>query len=111
VTPRSPTANYQSKILFHAARRGFVSNKPDCRWPTAASDHGLDFQALRSATRGRCVVSALRFQVYDGQHLVGELEDRGRRNVIALKFEGARRVKVGVYATRIEAPLKQDLLI
>jgi hypothetical protein len=42
--------------------------------------------------------------VYDGQKLVGEIEDRGRRNVIAFRIEGARRrIKVGVFPTRILA--------
>jgi hypothetical protein len=42
-------------------------------------------------------------QVYNGRVLVGEIEDHGRRTVVAFRFEGARRVKVGVYPTRTEA--------
>jgi hypothetical protein len=42
-------------------------------------------------------------QVYDGQTLVGEIEDRGRRKVVAFRLEGARRTEVGTYATRLEA--------
>jgi hypothetical protein len=42
-------------------------------------------------------------QIYDGQMLIGEIEDHGRRNVVAFKFEGTRRVKIGVFPTRIAA--------
>jgi hypothetical protein len=42
-------------------------------------------------------------QVYDGQKLIGEIEDFGRGNVTAHKFEGAARVKIGVFPTRIAA--------
>jgi hypothetical protein len=43
-------------------------------------------------------------QVYDGQELIGEIEDHGRRNVIAFKIEGTkRRIKVGTFPTRILA--------
>jgi hypothetical protein len=42
-------------------------------------------------------------QVYDGQKLIGEIEDCGRRNVAAYKFEGPVRVKIGVFPTRIAA--------
>jgi hypothetical protein len=33
-------------------------------------------------------------QVYDGQKLIGEVEDFGRGNVTAHKFEGAARVNL-----------------
>jgi hypothetical protein len=43
-------------------------------------------------------------QVYDGQYLLGEIEDRGRGQVIAFKIEGTkRRIKVGVFPTRLLA--------
>jgi hypothetical protein len=39
-------------------------------------------------------------QVYDGQILVGEIEDRGRHTVVAFRFDGVRRVKIGVFPDR-----------
>jgi hypothetical protein len=42
-------------------------------------------------------------QICNGQVVVGEIEDHGRRKVMAFRFEGARRIKVGIYATRLEA--------
>jgi hypothetical protein len=42
-------------------------------------------------------------QVYDGQALIGEVEDHGRRNVVAFKFDGSCRVEIGIFPTRIEA--------
>jgi hypothetical protein len=44
-------------------------------------------------------------QVYDGQLLVGEIEDHGRGRVIAFRLEHQRRrrIKVGTYPTRIAA--------
>jgi hypothetical protein len=42
-------------------------------------------------------------QVYDGQKLIGEIEDFGRGSVTAHKFEGAARIKIGVFPTRIAA--------
>jgi hypothetical protein len=42
-------------------------------------------------------------QVYDGQTLIGELEDRGRGVVAAFKFSRKRRIEIGTYPTRIAA--------
>ena len=42
-------------------------------------------------------------QVHDGQTIVGEIDDHGRKNVVAFKFEGTRRVEIGVFPTRIAA--------
>ncbi len=43
-------------------------------------------------------------QVYDGRTLIGEFEDRGGCNFVAFKIEGEkRRIKVGVFPTRILA--------
>jgi hypothetical protein len=42
-------------------------------------------------------------QVYNGQILIGEIEDGGRNKVAAFKIGGTRRIKVGVFATRILA--------
>jgi hypothetical protein len=42
-------------------------------------------------------------QVYNGQVLIGEIEDRGRGNVAAFKFDHDDRIKVGTYPTRIAA--------
>ena len=43
-------------------------------------------------------------QVYDGQLLVGEIEDHGRGKVIAFRLDQRRRrIKVGTYPTRIAA--------
>ena len=45
-----------------------------------------------------------RLAVYDGQRLVGEIEDRGRDLVIAFRVDYPhRRTKLGVYPTRIAA--------
>jgi hypothetical protein len=42
-------------------------------------------------------------QVYNGQLLVGEIEDRGRGIVAAFKFDRKRRIEIGTYRTRIAA--------
>jgi hypothetical protein len=43
-------------------------------------------------------------QLYDGQTLIGEIEDEGRKNVAAFKIEGTRRrIKIGMFPTRILA--------
>jgi hypothetical protein len=42
-------------------------------------------------------------QVYDGQRLLGEIEDHGRGTVIAFRLVRRRRIKVGTYPTRIAA--------
>jgi hypothetical protein len=43
-------------------------------------------------------------QVYSGQSLVGEIEDRGRGKVTAFRLDQRRRrIKVGAFATRILA--------
>jgi hypothetical protein len=43
-------------------------------------------------------------QVYDGQKLIGEVEDHGRGRVIAFRLDyPRRRIKVGTYPTRIAA--------
>jgi hypothetical protein len=48
--------------------------------------------------------NAAPLQVYDGQLLLGEIEDHGRRNVVAFKIEGTkRRIKIGIFPTRILA--------
>jgi hypothetical protein len=44
-----------------------------------------------------------RLQVYDGQRLLGEIEDHGRGRVIAFRPDRRRRIKVGTFATRIAA--------
>jgi hypothetical protein len=43
-------------------------------------------------------------QVYSGQKFLGEIEDHGRRRVVAFKIDdkGCRR-KVGTFATRVLA--------
>ena len=47
--------------------------------------------------------NAAPLQIYDGQMLVGEVEDHGRGNVVAFKFEGSGRVEIGIFPTRIDA--------
>jgi hypothetical protein len=43
-------------------------------------------------------------QVYDGQQLLGEIEDLGHSNVVAFKIQSTgRRIKVGTFPTRILA--------
>jgi hypothetical protein len=42
-------------------------------------------------------------QVYDGQTLLGEIEDHGRGRVIAFRLNGRRRIEVGTFPTRIDA--------
>jgi hypothetical protein len=43
-------------------------------------------------------------QVYDGQALLGEIEDHGRRKVVAFKIsDTGRRTKVGAFPSRILA--------
>jgi hypothetical protein len=44
--------------------------------------------------------AASRIAIYDGQELRGELEDCGRRRVVAFKIDGAKRVKVGIFPDR-----------
>jgi hypothetical protein len=48
-------------------------------------------------------MSAPKLQIYSGQDCVGEIEIHGRRKVVAFRLKGARRIKVGTYATRLEA--------
>jgi hypothetical protein len=47
--------------------------------------------------------NAAPLQVYDGQMLLGEIEDHGRGTVIAYRLDRRRRIKVGTFATRIAA--------
>jgi hypothetical protein len=42
-------------------------------------------------------------QVYDGQLLVGEIEDHGLGRVIAFRLDGRRRIEIGTFPTRIAA--------
>jgi hypothetical protein len=42
-------------------------------------------------------------QVYDGQMLVGEVEDHGRGNVVAFRFDDSDRVEIGIFPTRLDA--------
>jgi hypothetical protein len=49
------------------------------------------------------LISKSSLQVYDGQTLIGELEDSGRGVVAAFKFDRKRRIKIGTYPTRISA--------
>jgi hypothetical protein len=49
------------------------------------------------------LTSKTALQVYSGQELIGEIEDRGRSNVVAFRFEGAKRVRIGTFPTRIAA--------
>jgi hypothetical protein len=44
-----------------------------------------------------------RLQVYDGQNLVGEIEDRGRGKVTAFRLRPKRRIKIGVFDDRTAA--------
>jgi hypothetical protein len=50
--------------------------------------------------QGGCVMNVPRLAVYDGQTLLGEVEDRGRHTVLAFRFDGVRRIKVGVFPDR-----------
>jgi hypothetical protein len=56
--------------------------------------------SITRVARGRVTTP---LSVYDGQQLIGEIEDRGRRTVIAYRFHQRRRMKVGTFPTRIEA--------
>jgi hypothetical protein len=47
--------------------------------------------------------NAAPLQVYDGQMLIGEIEDCGRGKVIAFRLDRRRRIEVGTFRTRIEA--------
>jgi hypothetical protein len=49
-------------------------------------------------------MTAATLQVYSGQRLVREIEDRGRGKVSAFRIEGTERcAKIGVFPTRIAA--------
>jgi hypothetical protein len=47
--------------------------------------------------------NAAPLQVYDGQTLIGEIEDGGRGRVIAFRLDRRRRIEVGTFPTRIDA--------
>jgi len=47
--------------------------------------------------------AATLLSVYDGTLQVGEIEDHGRRRVLAFAIGKRGRVKIGIFANRLEA--------
>jgi hypothetical protein len=104
---------------FAAARRLGVSPHTLFKWRSLGcgpvfSKRGrkivysiADLEDYEQATRQRASSGARGavepIQIYHGQLLVGEIEDYGRRNVMAFKFESSDRVEIGIFPTRLDA--------